>query len=131
MGWLRESLGDPNFRASQGKAVTLSNDVMDRRECQTSSCGLFRRLRRFPIRLLIFDVALVVEMFDALPNSAFVDVGDYLASVEAGNEFHRLVALHTSCRTARLNCPDNSPALPHGGCIAHRTWIGRSGVPLD
>jgi hypothetical protein len=60
-----------------------------------------------------------VEVFDPLPHTAFVDVGDDLTAVEASNEFHRFVALGACSGAAWLDGPRNGSTFSYGGCIAH------------
>ena len=58
-----------------------------------------------------FFVAFEVVVLYALPDAVLVDVADDLASVDAGDELHRLIALCTCCCAARLDGANDCPAF--------------------
>jgi hypothetical protein len=85
------------------------------------------------VGLVGFLVALEVEVFDSHPAAAVVDVADDLAPVDSGDELHWLVAFGTGCGAARLDSPDDRPALPDGRGVVHGHKIGwlRPGLDLE
>jgi hypothetical protein len=86
----------------------------------TASSGL----GRFAVGLADFDVALGMEVLDAVPASVDVDVGDDLATINPGDEFDRLIAVDAGGCAARFDGPHDGPAFPDGRGIAHVMIFG-------
>ncbi len=74
---------------------------------------------RLSIRLVALVVAIEVVVLDSLPNAVVIDVANDLASVDTGDELHRLVTLGTSGGAARLYSADDCSALSDGRGVAH------------